>query len=51
VDVDHLLQWDKKMIFIGTWFAAGFITFFGWTAGEKVYEKYIEPETEIHAKK
>ena len=42
---------DNKMEFIITWFAAGFVTFFGWTAGEKVYDRYVEPETEIHGKK
>jgi len=28
-----------------TYLAAGFITVFGWNTGQKVWNKYVEPDT------
>ena len=32
------------MEFILTYFLVGFISVFGWNSGQKVWDKYIEPE-------
>ena len=32
------------MEFILTYIAIGFLTVFGWNSGQKVWDKYIEPE-------
>ena len=34
------------MGFILTYFLAGFVTVFGWNSGQKVWDKYIEPEVQ-----
>jgi hypothetical protein len=32
------------MGFIGTYLVIGFLTVFGWNTGQRVWDKYIEPE-------
>lgn len=32
------------MGFIATYLAIGFLSVFGWNTGQKVWDKYIEPE-------
>jgi hypothetical protein len=34
------------MEFILTYIAIGFLTVFGWNSGQKVWDKYIEPEVQ-----
>ena len=34
------------MEFILTYIAIGFFTVFGWNSGQKVWDKYIEPEVQ-----
>ena len=34
------------MEFILTYIAMGFLTVFGWNSGQKVWDKYIEPEVQ-----
>jgi hypothetical protein len=33
-------------MFVLTYIAIGFITVFGWNTGQKVWDKYVEPETQ-----
>ena len=35
---------ETQMGFIGTYLVIGFLTVFGWNTGQKVWDKYIEPE-------
>jgi hypothetical protein len=34
------------MEFILTYIAIGFLTVFGWNSGQRVWDKYIEPEVQ-----
>lgn len=38
---------ETQMGFIGTYLVIGFLTVFGWNTGQKVWDKYIEPEIKL----
>jgi hypothetical protein len=35
------------MGFVLTYFLVGFVSVFGWNSGQKVWDKYIEPEVKL----